>query len=121
MLQKRKKQQKPRSNRTWIQLTQQFVKEWPEVLEGLSFTNLPIRYVKNCNIILKNRVTIHIDVQKDLKLKSQTHVAKSLRKYINDNYNNIQTVDLKFDVPKLKKDMETKTSNLINKAFKKKN
>lgn len=117
-MEQRRKQVKPRNNRTWVQLTQQFVKEWPEVLEGLSFTNLPIRYVKYCDIILKNRVTIHVDIQKDLQTKSQSHVARALRKYINDNYNNIQTVDLKFDVPKLKQDMESKTSKLMNKTFK---
>jgi hypothetical protein len=114
----KRKQQNPKNNRTWIQLTQQFVKEWPEVLEGLSFTNLPIRYVKCCDIFLKNRVTIHVDIQKDLKVKSQRHVANTLRKYINDNYNNIETVDLKFDVPKLKEDMESKTSALMKKTFK---
>ena len=37
---------------------------------------------------------------------------------MNDNYKNIQTVDLKFDVSKLKKDMESKTSKLMNKTFK---
>jgi hypothetical protein len=117
-MKQQRKQQNPRNNRTWVQLTQEFVKEWPEVLDGLSFTNLPIRYVKWCDIILRNRVTIHVDVQKDLKIKSQTHVANALRKYINDNYNNIQTVDLKFDVPRLKQDMESKTSKLMKKTFK---
>ena len=114
----KRKQVRPRNNRTWVQLTQEFVKEWPEVLEGLSFTNLPIRYVKSCDILLKNRVTIHIDVQKDLQKKSENHIAKALKKYMNDNYKNIQTVDLKFDVSKLKKDMESKTSKLMNKTFK---
>ena len=59
-----------------------------------------------------------MDIQKDLKVKSQRHVANTLRKYINDNYNNIETVDLKFDVPKLKEDMESKTSALMKKTFK---
>jgi hypothetical protein len=59
-----------------------------------------------------------VDIQKDLKVKSQRHVANTLRKYINDNYNNIETVDLKFDVPKLKEDMESKTSALMKKTFK---
>ena len=109
----------PKSSKTWIQLTQEFVKEWPEVLDGLSFTNMPIRYVKWCDIILKNQVVIHVDIEKDLKTKSQVSVVRSLKKYINENYINILSVDLKFDVPRLKKDMESKTSKLLDKTFKK--
>jgi len=113
------KQHDPKSKKTWVQLTQEFVKEWPEVLEGLSFTNMPIRYVKWCDIILKNQVTIHIDIEKDLETKPQNAVARSLKKYIQDNYVNIQTVDLKFDVPRLRDDMQSRTSKLMDKTFKK--
>ena len=113
------KQPSPKSKQTWVQLTQEFVKEWPEVLEGLAFTNMPIRYVKWCDIILKNKVIIHVDIEKDLKTKSQRVVASSIKRYINENYANIQTVDLKFDVPRLKEDMESKTSKLLDKTFKK--
>jgi hypothetical protein len=102
-----------------VQLTQEFVKEWPEVLDGLAFTNMPIRYVKWCDIILKNKVIIHIDIEKDLKTKSQSVVASSIKRYINENYNNIETVDLKFDVPRLREDMQSKTTKLMNKTFKK--
>ena len=113
------KQPSPRNKQTWIQLTQEFVKEWPEVLDGLTFTNMPIRYVKWCDIILKNKVIIHVDIEKDLKTKSQSSVARAIKKYINEHYANIQTVDLKFDVPRLREDMESKTSKLLDKTFKK--
>ena len=109
----------PKSKKTWVQLTQEFVKEWPEVLEGLTFTNMPIRYVQWCDIILKNQVTIHIDIEKDLKTKPQNTVARSLKRYIQDNYANIETVDLKFNVPQLRNDMQSKTSKLMDKTFKK--
>ena len=113
------KQPDPKSKQTWVQLTQEFVKEWPEILEGLTFTNMPIRYVKWCDIILKNRVTIHIDIQKDLKTKPQNVIARSLKNYIRQHYANIQTVDLKFDVPQLRDDMQSKTAKLMDKTFKK--
>ena len=113
------KQPNPKSKQTWVQLTQEFVKEWPEILEGLTFTNMPIRYVKWCDIILKNQVTIHIDIQKDLKTKPQNVIARSLKNFIHTNYPNIQHVDLKFDVPRLKADMESKTAVILNKTFKK--
>jgi hypothetical protein len=114
-----KQSPKPKNNQTWIQLTSSFVKEWPEVLEGLSFTNMPIRYVRHCHIILNNGVILRVDVEKDLKTKSQNMVANQLKRYISQHYKNIKTVDIKFDVPRLKKDMESRTSKLLDKTFKK--
>lgn len=106
-------------NKSWIQLTQDFVKEWPDVLEGLSFQSMPLKYIQWVNIILKNNATIRLDIQNELKIKSQRYVAGWIKQYIETNYKNIQSVDLKFDVPRLKQDMESKTNNVLTKAFRK--
>ena len=107
----------PPKNSSWVQLTKDFVKEWPEILEGLHFRNLPVKYLLYCNIILKNHITIHYDVKKELKIKKQETIARFLKKTIESNYLKIKTVDLKFDIPALKRDMESRTSNVLNKAF----
>mgnify|MGYP003316120027 FL=1 len=109
----------PPKNSTWVQLTKDFVKEWPEVLEGLNFRNMPVKYLMYVNIILKNNVTIHYDIAKELKKKSQSSIARFLKKTIEANYLKIKTVDMKFNIPALKKDMESKTSLLMAKTFKK--
>ena len=109
----------PPKNSTWVQLTRDFVKEWPEFLEGLQFQNMPVKYLMYVNIILKNNVTIHYDISKELKLKKQERIAKFLKDTIEKNYLKIKTVDLKFDIPTLKKDMESRTSLLMAKTFKK--
>ena len=88
------------------------------MLDGLSFTHMPVTYLKYVNIILKNNLTIHYDISKELKIKSQNKIAKFLRDTIEQNYFKIKTVDLKFDVPLLKKDMQAKTSTILNKTFK---
>jgi len=108
----------PPKNSTWVQLTKDFVKEWPEVLEGLNFRNMPVKYLMYVNIILKNHVTIHYDIKKELKIKKQERIARFLKDTIEKNYLKIKTVDLKFDVPALKKDMESKTSTILGKTFK---
>ena len=111
------KRQPPR-NKTWVQLTQDFVKEWPEVLEGLHFQNMPVKYLMYIDIILKNNITIHYDIAKELKSKKQATIAKFLKQTIEQNYLKIKTVDMKFDVPALKKDIESKTSSILNRTFK---
>ena len=97
-------------NSNWVQLTKNFVKEWPEILEGLHLRSMPIRYLLYCNIILKNNATIHYDIRKELKHKKQVAIARFLKK--------IRSVDQKFDIPALKRDMEKKTSNILSKTFK---
>ena len=108
----------PPKNKTWVQLTQDFVKEWPEVLDGLHFTNMPVKYLMYIDIILKNNITIHYDIAKELKTKKQDTIARFLKKTIEQNYLKIKSVDMKFNIPALKRDMESKTSLLMAKTFK---
>ena len=107
----------PPKNSTGVQLTKDFVKEWPEVLDGLHFQNMPVKYLKGVNIVLRNNITIHYDVAKELKSKKQETIARFLKQTVEQNYVKIKTVDLKFDIPKLKKDMESRTSTLMAKTF----
>ena len=118
LLKKRMPRKQPPKNSTWVQLTRDFVKEWPEILEGLQFQNMPVKYLMYVNIILKNNVTIHYDIKKELKIKKQERIAKFLKDTIEKNYIKIKSVDLKFDVPTLKKDMESRTSTILGKTFK---
>ncbi len=110
---------KPPKNSTWVQLTKDFVKEWPEVLEGLHFQNMPVRYLMYINIILKNNITIRYDIAKELKIKKQETIARFLKQTIEQNYLKIKSIDLKFDIPLLKKHMQSKTSLIMAKTFKK--
>jgi|TARA_R110000796_G_scaffold15771_1_gene49999 hypothetical protein len=109
---------KPSKNSTWVQLTKNFVNEWPEILEGLHFQNMPVKYLLYVNIFLKNNVTIHYDIQKELRVKKQEPIADFLKNTLEQNYSKIKNVDLKFNVQKLKKDMESRTSLLMSKTFK---
>ena len=108
----------PPKNSTWVQLATDLVKEWPEVLEGLHFQNMPVKYLLYIDIILKNNITIHYDIARELKTKKQETIAKFLKKTIEQNYMKIKNVDMKFDIPTLKKDMESRTSTILAKTFK---
>ena len=118
LLRKRMPRRQPPRNSTWVQLTQDFVKEWPEVLEGIEFKNMPVKYLLYIDIHLKKNITIRYDIAKELKTKKQETIARFLKKTIEDNYQKIKNVDMKFDMPSLKRDMESKTSLLMSKTFK---
>ena len=108
----------PPRNSSWVQLTKDFVKEWPEVLEGLHFTNMPVKYLEYVIIKISNNVTIHYNIKRELKRKSQITIAKFLKTTLEQNYAKIRGINLKFDMPKLKKDIESKTIAVLEKSFK---
>ena len=108
----------PPRNSSWVQLTKDFVKEWPEVLEGLHFTNMPVKYLEYVIIKIRNNVTIHYNIKRELKRKSQIAIAKFLKTTLEQNYAKIRGINLKFDMPKLKKDVESKTIAVLEKSFK---
>ena len=78
---------------------------------------MPVKYLKHINIILKNNLSLNYNIKKEMKTKSQDHIAKFLRDLIENNYFKIKSVDLRFDVPLLKKDMEEKTARVLSKSF----
>ena len=80
---------------------------------------MPVRYLLYINIILKNNLTIHYNIAKELKVKKQETIAKFLKQTIENNYTKIKSVDMKFDIPALKRDMESRTSLLMAKTFRK--
>lgn len=110
---------RPPKNSTWVQLTRDFVKEWPEVLEGLHFQNMPVKYLLYIQIKLKNNITITYDIASELKIKKQEAIARFLKQTLEVNYRKIKDVDMKFNIPALKKDMQSKTSILMSKTFRK--
>ena len=79
---------------------------------------MPVKYLMYVNIQLKNNVTIHYDISKELRSRNQNSIARFLKQTLEQHCNKIKNVDLKFDIPKLKKDMESKTSLLMSKTFK---
>jgi len=80
---------------------------------------MPVKYLLYINILLKNNLTIHYDIAKELKRKKQDTIARFLKKTIEQNYIKIKSVDMKFNIPALKKDMQSRTSLLMAKTFKK--
>ena len=104
-------------------------------MEGLEFQNMPVKYLEKVELILKNCVTIVIDIRSQMKstkfplsgltsmsktsVDRQQKIAKFLQDTIKTNYYKIKHVELKFDIPALKKDMESKTSAILQKTFQK--
>ncbi len=57
--------------------------------------------------------------EKELKIRNEDGIARFLKQTLEQHYKKIKNIDLKFNVPKLKQDMESKTSALMLKTFRK--
>jgi len=79
---------------------------------------MPVKYLIYINIKLKNNITIHYDIAQELKVKKQDAIARFLKQTLEYNYRKIKNVDMKFNIPALKKDMQSKTTLLMSKTFK---
>tara|TARA_B100000424_G_C22864684_1_gene460601 strand:- start:310 stop:657 length:348 start_codon:yes stop_codon:yes gene_type:complete len=112
------KRKLPRSKQSWIELSRNFVKQWPEVLEGMALTNMPIGYVEVVTVTQKNGISIAFNIRKLSKANSEPKVAKILQNYIKKNFKKIKMVDLTFNIKKLKYDMNNKTQAVLSKSFK---
>lgn len=106
-------------SKNWFKLTKKFVKEWPEVLDEVHLESLPISYLTAIVMNLKNNIAIRYDIENELKKKTALEVARTCVKHIETHYKNITKVDLKFNVPKLKKDITKRTDTVLDKVFKK--
>ena len=67
----------PKNKNTWVSLAREFVKEWPEVLDGMSFTHMPVKYLKHVNIILKNNLIINYNVKKEIQEKTTNILSRT--------------------------------------------
>ena len=55
--------------------------------------------------------------EKELKMKPRSRIAKMITGTLHSHYANIKNVNIKFNIPKLKKDIEERTSNFLKKSF----
>ena len=99
------------------------------IKDGKYFTNSP-KYQTNINVMGMNSpqwmklkmsfiMSCFMYAGKELKIKKQDSIAKFLKKTIEINYPKIKSIDLKFDIPVLKKYMESKTSAILERTFRK--
>ena len=88
------------------------------VLDGAAVALLRQAKIPLC-LISGRRSEATSERAKELKIKKQDVIARFLRQTLEANYRKIKNVDIKFDVPKLRKDMQSKTSNILSKSFKK--
>lgn len=89
------------------------VKEWPEVFEDLYMNTMPVAYLEHVHLQFRNGRIWQIDIKEQLTDEDADAVADKLLEMLQEYKEDIQKIDFKIDIDRLKKDITDSTQDLF--------
>jgi hypothetical protein len=89
------------------------VKEWPEVFEDLYMNTMPVAYLEHVHLQFRNGRIWQIDIKEQLTDEDADAVADKLLEMLQEYKEDIQKIDFKIDIDRLKKDITDSTQSLF--------
>jgi hypothetical protein len=89
------------------------VKEWPEVFEDLYMNTMPVAYLEHVHLQFRNGRIWQIDIKEQLTDEDAEAVADKLLEMLQEYKEDIQKIDFKVDIDRLKKDIKDSTKDLF--------
>jgi hypothetical protein len=89
------------------------VKEWPEVFEDLYMNTMPVAYLEHVHLQFRNGRIWQIDIKEQLTDDDADAVADKLLEMLQEYKEDIQKIDFKIDIDRLKKDITDSTQDLF--------
>lgn len=93
------------------------IDQWPEILSDVSLSAIPVFYLHSVLITFKDGNTWNVVLKKEHKENEGAKFTETLNELIQNYEKDIQHVDFRMDIDKLKKDI-TKTTNRFMKRKK---
>ena len=98
-------------------LNQTMIDQWPEILSDVNLSAIPIFYLHSVVITFKDGNTWNVVLKKEHKESDGEKFTETLNELFRNYEPQIQHVDFRMDIEKLKKDI-TKTTNKFMKRKK---
>lgn len=89
------------------------VKEWPEVFEDLYMNTMPVAYLEHVHLEFTNGRIWQIDIKEQLNEEDAEAIADRLLEMLQEYKEDIQKIDFKVDIDRLKKDIKDSTKDLF--------
>ena len=90
------------------------VKDWPEVFEDLYMNTMPVAYLEMIRLEFGNGRVWEIDIQEQLQHADSDSIADKLVDTFQEYKEDIQKIDFKINVDKLKADICDQTRGLFD-------
>ena len=91
-------------------LNQDLIDQWPEILKDVNLSAIPIFYLHTVVITFKDGNTWNVVLKKEHKESDGEKFTETLNELFQNYEKQIQHVDFRLDIDRLKKDI-TKTTN----------
>jgi len=91
---------------------------WPEIIENLDLSVVPIKYISSIEVIFHNGKIWRIDIEKSKHKDNLDAIEHSLVKLFSEYEDEIKTIDFKLDVVKIKKDIAISIQTLLKRKNK---
>jgi len=89
------------------------IKEWPEVFEDLYMNTMPVAYLEHIHLEFKNGSIWQLDIKNQLSSEDPEEIADKLLNTLQEYKEDIQKIDFKIDIEKLKDDIKNSTKDLF--------
>ena len=89
------------------------VKEWPEVFEDLYMNTMPVAYLEKIHLEFADGRVWEIDIKTELSKQKPEEIADTLINTLQEYKEEIQKIDFKVDIEKLKKDIKDSTNVIL--------
>ena len=89
------------------------VKEWPEVFEDLYMNTMPVAYLERIHLEFADGRVWEIDIKSELAKQTPDSIADILIDTLHEYRDDIQKIDFKVDITKLKRDIKDSSKDLL--------
>ena len=92
----------------------EFYERWDHLISDVEITDVPMRFIKEVNILFNDGNTVVFDVQQMLLNDKPGDIEECIEVFLDDQAEDIQTVDFHINVGALASEVETKTNRLLD-------
>ena len=89
------------------------IKQWPEVFEDMYMNTMPLFYLNSVQIKFKDGRVWEIDVKTQLVDQDPDLVADKILDIFDEYGNEIENIDMKIDVDRLKNDIKKSIKQIL--------
>lgn len=98
----------------------EIIEQWPEIFNDIDVKAVPIEYLDSMRIIFKDGNVWYFKLTAKAKKESVDDIRENLEELIDTYRSNIEHIDFRLDVDKVKRDVVKKTNGFMKKSkFKK--
>jgi hypothetical protein len=92
----------------------EFYERWDHLISDVEITDVPMRFIKEVNVLFNDGNTVVFDVNEMLLTDKPSLIEECIEIFLDEQADDIMTVDFHINVSALASEVETKTNRLLD-------